>query len=47
MSGITKAPGIPASSVSEARLESAAGAEIVSDSRSLVTSPVVLDGMHP
>ncbi len=33
---------IPASSVSEARLESAAGAQIVSDSRSLVTSPVVL-----
>lgn len=33
---------IPASSVSEARLESAAGAEVVSDSRSLVTSPVVL-----
>jgi Bacterial extracellular solute-binding protein len=33
---------IPASSVSEARLESAAGAEVVSDSRSLATSPVVL-----
>jgi hypothetical protein len=33
---------IPASAVSEARLESASGAEIVSDSRSLVTSPVVL-----
>ncbi|MDZ4268047.1 MAG: hypothetical protein U1D00_20545, partial [Mycobacterium sp.] len=33
---------IPASSVSEARLEAAAGAEAVSDSRSLVTSPVVL-----
>jgi hypothetical protein len=33
---------IPASSVSEARLESAAGAQTVSDSRSLVTSPVVL-----
>ena len=33
---------IPASSVSEARLEAAAGAETVSDSRSLVTSPVLL-----
>jgi hypothetical protein len=33
---------IPASSVSEARLESAAGAQTVSDSRSLVTSPVLL-----
>ena len=33
---------IPASSVSEARLEASAGAETVSDSRSLVTSPVVL-----
>ncbi|HVQ49183.1 MAG TPA: hypothetical protein VMS92_03965, partial [Mycobacterium sp.] len=33
---------IPASSVSEARLEAAAGAQTVSDSRSLVTSPVVL-----
>ena len=33
---------IPASSVSEARLEAAAGAETVSDSRSLVSSPVVL-----
>lgn len=33
---------IPASSVSGARLESAAGAQIISDSRSLVTSPVVL-----
>lgn len=33
---------LPASSVSEARLEAAAGAEIVSDSRSLVTSPVLL-----
>jgi extracellular solute-binding protein len=33
---------VPASSVSEARLESAAGAQTVSDSRSLVTSPVVL-----
>jgi len=33
---------IPASSVSEARLEAAAGAETVSDSRSLVTSPVGL-----
>jgi hypothetical protein len=33
---------IPASSVSEARLEAAAGAKTVSDSRSLVTSPVVL-----
>ena len=31
---------IPASSVSEARLEAAAGAKTVSDSRSLVTSPV-------
>jgi hypothetical protein len=33
---------IPASSVSEARLESAAGPQTVSDSRSLVTSPVLL-----
>ncbi len=33
---------IPASSVSEARLESTAGAQTVSDSRSLVTSPVLL-----
>ncbi|CAA0106904.1 putative protein [Mycolicibacterium vanbaalenii] len=33
---------IPASSVSEARLEVAAGAQTISDSRSLVTSPVVL-----
>lgn len=33
---------IPASSVSEARLEAAAGEETVSDSRSLATSPVVL-----
>jgi hypothetical protein len=33
---------IPASSVSEARLEAAAGAQTVSDSRSLVTSPVIL-----
>src|SRR5262249_62267215 len=33
---------IPASSVSEARLETAAGAKTVSDSRSLVTSPVLL-----
>ena len=33
---------IPASSVSAARLEAAAGAETVSDSRSLVTSPVLL-----
>ena len=33
---------IPASSVSEARLESAAGAQTVTDSRSLVTSPVLL-----
>ncbi|GAB3225595.1 hypothetical protein [Mycolicibacterium hippocampi] len=33
---------IPASSVSEARLEAAAGAATISDSRSLVTSPVVL-----
>jgi hypothetical protein len=33
---------IPASSVSEARLEAAAGAQTVSDSRSLVTSPVML-----
>ena len=33
---------IPASSVSEARLEGAAGAQTVSDSRSLVTSPVLL-----
>jgi hypothetical protein len=33
---------VPASSVSEARLEAAAGAKTVSDSRSLVTSPVVL-----
>jgi hypothetical protein len=33
---------IPASSVSEARLEAADGAKTVSDSRSLVTSPVLL-----
>lgn len=33
---------IPASSVSAARLEAAAGAKSVSDSRSLVTSPVVV-----
>jgi hypothetical protein len=33
---------IPASSVSESRLEAAAGAQTVSDSRSLVTSPVLL-----
>ncbi len=33
---------IPASSVSQARLESTAGPQTVSDSRSLVTSPVVL-----
>ena len=33
---------IPGSSVSEARLEAVAGAETVSDSRSLVTSPVLL-----
>jgi hypothetical protein len=33
---------LPASSVSEARLEAAAGAQTVSDSRSLVTSPVLL-----
>jgi hypothetical protein len=33
---------IPASSVSEARLETAAGAKTVSDSRPLVTSPVLL-----
>jgi hypothetical protein len=33
---------IPASSVSEARLEAASGAQTVSDSRSLVTSPVLL-----
>ena len=33
---------IPASSVSEARLERAAGAQTVTDSRSLVTSPVLL-----
>jgi hypothetical protein len=33
---------IPASSVSSARLEAAAGAQTVSDSRSLVTSPVLL-----
>jgi hypothetical protein len=33
---------IPASSVSEARLEAVAGAKTVSDSRSLVTSPVLL-----
>jgi hypothetical protein len=33
---------IPASSVSEARLEAAAGQQTVSDSRSLVTTPVVL-----
>jgi hypothetical protein len=33
---------IPASSVSAARLEATAGAQTISDSRSLVTSPVVL-----
>jgi Bacterial extracellular solute-binding protein len=33
---------IPGSSVSEARLEAAAGNQTISDSRSLVTSPVVL-----
>lgn len=33
---------IPASSVSAARLEATAGAQIISDSRSLVTSPVLL-----
>lgn len=33
---------IPGSSASEARLEAKAGAQIVSDSRSLVTSPVVV-----
>lgn len=33
---------IPASSVSEARLEASAGAQTISDSRSLVTSPVLL-----
>ena len=33
---------IPGSSVSQARLEAAAGEQTVSDSRSLVTSPVVL-----
>ncbi|MDH6194322.1 hypothetical protein M2272_000943 [Mycobacterium frederiksbergense] len=33
---------IPASGVAEARLEATAGAKIVSDSRSLVTSPVLL-----
>lgn len=33
---------IPASSVSEARLEAVAGAQTVSDTRSLVTSPVLL-----
>ena len=33
---------IPGSSVSAARLEAAAGAQTISDSRSLVTSPVVL-----
>ena len=33
---------IPASSVSQARLEAAAGAKTVGDSRSLVTSPVML-----
>jgi hypothetical protein len=33
---------VPASSVSEARLEAAAGAKTVSDSRSLVSSPVLL-----
>ena len=33
---------IPASSVSEARLEAAAGAQTISDSRSLVSSPVLL-----
>ena len=33
---------VPASGIAEARLEAAAGAEIISDSRSLVSSPVVL-----
>lgn len=33
---------VPASSVSEARLEEAAGAQTISDSRSLVSSPVLL-----
>ncbi|MGE2835924.1 hypothetical protein [Mycobacterium sp. SMC-4] len=33
---------IPASTASDARLEAATGAEVVSDSRSLVSSPVVL-----
>lgn len=33
---------IPASSIAEARLEATAGAKVVSDSRSLVTSPVLL-----
>lgn len=33
---------VPASSVSEARLEAAAGAQTISDSRSLVSSPVLL-----
>jgi hypothetical protein len=33
---------IPASSVSQARLEAAAGEQVVSDSRSLVSTPVVL-----
>jgi hypothetical protein len=37
---------IPASSVSGARLESTAGAKTISDSRSLVTSPVLL-AVHP
>jgi hypothetical protein len=37
---------IPGSSVSEARLEAASGAQTVSNSRSLVTSPVVL-AMRP
>ena len=37
---------IPGSSVSQARLEAVAGEETVSDSRSLVSSPVVL-AVHP
>ncbi|CAJ1503065.1 substrate-binding domain-containing protein [[Mycobacterium] burgundiense] len=37
---------IPASSVSEARLQAAAGPETVSNSKSLVSSPVLL-AMHP
>ena len=37
---------IPGSSISEARLEAVAGEKTVSDSRSLVTSPVVL-AMRP